>query len=245
MRVQDRPPQHVARKSSTRFGSQGMIALIQIFVKLPTGEMIILEVEPETSVKNVKEKIKEEKGFPPDQQFLFFLGEELEDDHTLKDYDITNQSTLRLHLVKHIFVKMPSGKMISLEVEPETSIRRVKDKIEDKEGIPQDQQCLIFFGKELLDDCTLSHYKVPNEATLHVGSMRIYVLLPTGKATTLDVLPSDSVEIVKKKIYEKKGIALDQQRLTFDDKQLEDGCSLSDNNIHEESLLCLNQAARG
>jgi ubiquitin len=79
-----------------------------------------------------------------------------------------------------IFVKTLTGRTISLLVEEDESIRVVKEKLKDKEGVPVDEQRLIYGGHELKEDRTLKDYGIGREATLH------FVLrLPGGELTRI------------------------------------------------------------
>ena len=222
---------------------------VRITVNWPSGKMITLDVVLEDTIGNVKKKVLEEEGTPVECQSLVYAGSELKDYQTLKYCNLQGGSALFLTPkpldIMPIFVKMLTGETMTLSVKPETSIKSVKVEIERRRGVPPGKQCLDFGVHELKEDRMLWEYSIEKESTLYLrvedqcGSMPIHVLMPTGKMTTLDVLPNDDVQKVKLEIYNKDGIPPGLQCLLFDGKEVEDGRTLNDLNIQEGLMLHL------
>ncbi|GJZ96811.1 polyubiqutin 1 [Tanacetum coccineum] len=228
--------------------------LMQIFVQTYNGKAFSLEVTHTENISDVKAKIQKTEGTPHDQQALIFDGIVLEDSGTISDFNINNKSTITLLLKSTglipIFVKTCTTKSILLKVKPTDTIGHVKDKIQDTEGIPPEQQALIF-NKMVLEDSGIlsdSHIKKESILTLMLkswGLMKIYVMTLTKKKITFDVKPSDTIGYLKAKIKDTEGIPTDKQVLIFNEMALEDNSTLSDFHINKESTLTLVLKSRG
>eukprot|EP00122_Pirum_gemmata_P014853 Pgem_evm1s13863 len=158
-----------------------------IFISTITGKLItITDVNSFTAIIDVKNKIQNSDGIPPDQQSLIFAGVELDGEVSLGSYNIQKDSTLFILLrlrggvvvpnnqtntntpvVKFdIIVQTLTGKTATLKVENVDTISKVKSRIREAEGVPEDQQGIFFAGRSLSDQFTLHDYNIRSESTI-------------------------------------------------------------------------------
>ena len=147
----------------------------QITIKNEYGKKFKLDVEQTDTIEKVKLKIQNKKGIPLNIQYLKYNGDLLENNKDLSFYDIReyNNATLLLFYylgsIKEISVTTLTGKTIILrDIDPSDTIKIIKLMITDKEGIPIDQQRLIYAGHQLEDNKTVAYYNIKNKSNLHL-----------------------------------------------------------------------------
>lgn len=143
--------------------------VLPIFVKTANGEILKLEVKVLFTVGDVKAIVGSMTGVLVSDWDLIYAGKKLEDCKTLARYDIKEEDILQmLPALIQVFVKMWSGKTITVDVQRCDSVKDVKDKIFHKLKISSNYQSIVFAGKRLEEDRDLASYGIQMHSTLHM-----------------------------------------------------------------------------
>ena len=149
---------------------------MQIFVKSLNNDVLSIEVSENDTIHTIKNNL-----FNIDNNNVRFCynGTTLNLNNTFGDYSFKNYDTIDMQVrvlggglgvegTKQIFIKTLAGKTITIDVSDTDTITSIKQKIHELEGIPSDQQRLVFNGKQLEDNMTVQDYGIQAESSIHL-----------------------------------------------------------------------------
>lgn len=141
---------------------------INIKVQESGYEAIPLQVNPNITVSELKNIIKDKKNIPPASQTLYYHGSELKDEKALIVYDIKDNETINLKYLIQLIVKNIDGSIFMINIDPNANVTDLKKAIEEKSQIPTIDQRLVYKAKQLLDEKNLQDYCINDHDTINI-----------------------------------------------------------------------------
>lgn len=228
---------------------------MHLFVKTLTGHTYILYPMSNQTVREAKEDLGKRENIPTSNQRLVFEGRQLDDDTTLQQCGLPQQCTV--HMIQAppkthaltILVRTLMGKTITLQITSGDSVAQVKQRIHDQEGYPVDQIALVFGGKELDDQETVTHYRIQQDSTLLVSfKAKETIQFSVFNSASGDVISvsglgaKEKVQALQQKLKDSTGIPIHMQKLVFSGQVLSSDILLKDAGLQDGSFIHLHSS---
>lgn len=228
----------------------------ELYVQAPSGRSHVFEVDPNDSVEQLKNKLRDREGIPCEIQQFYLNDELLEADRPFCECGVKSGSTLRLTIDRgrttQIFISVQSQESFPLWVSRDTTIASVKEMIADRKGIATNLQQVYFARALLEDDKTLRDYVIETNHMLHVQIYRPPLLqfTVTVQGSENGIIQCEepanqTVQEVKQFLSGRLNVPSDQQQLFFQGSELDNDRKLSDCDVTDRCNLdlVLNQPA--
>lgn len=220
-----------------------------------------LRVSADSTVKQVKEDIFAVEKVPVEYQRLFLGSMELRDEAILSSHGIQSNHSLSLRVVdpvalQVVYIRNLLGKTVSVEISSTDKVKTLKSRVFAKEGIPVEQQRLVFHGVDLDDEQFINHYNIEQESNLQLAltapdeRVRISIGVPTAtpgelKSLTLEIPLASKVQDLKIKVHEIARVLPNKQVLFAGSRELrDDNATLEFYNVAMHDFLRLKIKSR-
>ena len=156
-----------------------------------------------------------------------------------------------------IYIRLPGGKVITLDVTQDTTINDIKKQIEEKQHLPLKNQVLARKGGELSNEDTVENLGIKAEETIYLSmkeedtsymmgkKVKVTVTNEVGSSSIMEFEETDSIAIVKSKVYEKVGGNESTKRIIHDGRQLDNEKTVKGSNIKSGTNLVVAAVTRG
>jgi hypothetical protein len=217
-------------------------------VILPTDEVLVIQTNPDQTLRHIKQRVRELRNIPVYRQKLLFNNKPLENDQsTLKESEVAHDSSLRLIFAAvneiNVRVKFPSGTILPFKVNPNSRVRRVQVFVRETEKIPINNQILTHNDEELSPNKRLNEHQIPNNALIVVRVRKtdfvVRVRIPNGTVYRIIADQRRPIRDIQERIRDITKIHIVSQRLYFQNQLLNPISILGKTNIVNNSLLNL------
>ncbi len=222
-----------------------MSSIVQVFVKLPSGQEVPFKVDVYHRVDSLKAQIEQCTGFQKDRFCLSLKvnGRAIDDDCSFSEYGIQHNTMIVMVLtVITVTMKSLAGKTFKVDVNSRGTVLDLKEAIHKSQGTPSSLQRLFFTGKHLEDWMSLPTCKVADKSTVFIvfqlsGAVTLQVKNLSGRSFQLDVDAADTVQLLKERIHRLRQIKPDEQRLVLDGQLLEEHFTICDYGIQSGAVV--------
>jgi Ubiquitin family len=213
-------------KAGLQSGSKLTVEAFKIPITVSTcdGKTIILMVDPNNYLSDIKRMVEPESGVPAPNQRLFSNNKELDNDLQKADEAGIKANTVLYMEPKAItlYVAMPNGIKVPVQVSPSDSADDLKEKIEDQTGMAVSEQIVKQNGKELPNGKKLKDLGLRDgdDVQVAVNAVPVNVQTKDGKTVEIMVASNDTLADIKKLLEKETGLPAEQQELSMNGKPL-------------------------
>lgn len=220
---------------------------IQVRLRTPSGLTGPVEVSIDNNVSILQNLAHIHSRIPPHLQCLRYDGRPIDNYKRIGYYSIPNGAIIDVELRDYelmVFIKTLTGQTITVRVRPRDTVRDVKQKIFEQEGIPVDRQRMIFVGEQLNDNHRLLDYRIEHESAVHLvfrsgQCFQIFVRTMNDRTMVFECQPTTTIERIKERVRDRESLHIDIQQLSFDGRVLENHLTLQECGLQHNSVLDL------